>query len=246
LQPSSARAALRLALIGALVLHGVALVVLVFPFAALRRRQRLVQQWSAGVLKALGVELRAPRAPAPARMIVANHVSWLDIVAVAAVRPCCFVAKSEVRGWPLLGRLAAGAGTIFIERRRPRDILRVNALIAHRLRQGDSVVVFPESTTSDGSTVLPFRGALLQPVVNAGFELQPTAISYRDRRGYAVAHAAYHGNHNLLGSMLRVASAPELVAHVEFLEPVAADSGDRRTLAAAARRRVVAALTAAA
>lgn len=239
---SSARAALRLALTAALVLQGVALVLLVFPFAAPRNRLRFVQRWCAGVLGALGVELRVLREPAPPRMIVANHVSWLDIVAVAAVRPSCFVAKSEVRRWPLVGRLAIGAGTIFIERRRPRDILRVNALIARRLQQGDSVVVFPESTTTDGSAVLPFRGALLQPAVSAGIELQPVAISYRDGRERAARDAAYCGEMSIWASLLRVASARGLVAHVEFLAPIAAGD-DRRALAADARRRVVAALT---
>ena len=197
-----------------------------------------MQRWSTGVMRSLGVEVRASGATAAEGMLVANHISWLDVIAIASVRPAVFVAKDDIRRWPFFGRLAEGTGTIFIARRRPRDLLRVNALIACRLRDRESVVVFPEGTTTDGSTLLPFRGALLQPAVNAGVDVHPVAISYRDRQDRPVQDAAYCNDMTLWDSLRLVACARGLAVHVAFLDPIAAAGVDRRAVAAAARRSI--------
>ncbi|MGQ9725325.1 MAG: lysophospholipid acyltransferase family protein, partial [Tepidimonas sp.] len=146
-------------------------------------RARRIQAWSAQALRILGVALRVQGQP-PAHgplLVVANHVSWLDILAIDAAWPCRFVSKADVRHWPLLGRLVAGAGTLFIERDRKRDALRVVHHLAERLQAGDVLAVFPEGTTSDGRSVLPFHANLLQAALATGTPVQPLGLAYRPR-----------------------------------------------------------------
>ena len=116
-------------------------------------------------------------------LVVANHVSWLDIFALHAVGPVRFIAKAEIERWPVLGGLVRGVGTLFIERARRHDTHRVNQEIARALAAGDIVAVFPEGTTTDGTALLPFKGSLLQPIIDAQGHVQPVAIRYRDADG---------------------------------------------------------------
>ncbi|HEV7912118.1 MAG TPA: lysophospholipid acyltransferase family protein, partial [Albitalea sp.] len=133
------------------LLHGALVCALVFPFLTPAQRLRRVQWWSAKLLAALGIALRSEGLPHDgAALIVSNHVSWLDILAINAVRPVRFVSKADVRHWPLIGWLVACGGTLFIERERKRDALRVVHQVADALKAGHTIAVFPEGTTSDG------------------------------------------------------------------------------------------------
>lgn len=146
-----------------------------FPQWTEAQRQQAVQNWSRRLLHRLGVALEV-HGPLPLQgpvLVVSNHLSWLDIVVINAARPCRFVSKSEVKAWPLIGSLVAGAGTLFIERERPRDALRVVHHLAECLQAGDVLAVFPEGTTGDGSAVLPFHANLLQAAVVTGRPVQP-------------------------------------------------------------------------
>ncbi|HSB99636.1 MAG TPA: lysophospholipid acyltransferase family protein, partial [Burkholderiaceae bacterium] len=146
------------------VLHGMAVVALRFPWLDAAQRQQRIGWWSRGLLRAIGVRLVADGDfRAGANLLVANHISWLDIAAVHAVCPRArFVSKADVRQWPLLGWLIAAVGTLFIERERKRDALRVVHQIAEALKSGQTVAVFPEGTTGDGRALLPFHANLLQ------------------------------------------------------------------------------------
>ena len=116
-----------------------------------------------------------------ATLLLANHISWLDIVAIHAVAPQArFVSKADVLAWPLLGWLIKGAGTLFIERERKRDALRVLHQVAEALKAGDTVAVFPEGTTGDGATLLPFHANLLQAAIATGTPVQRVALRYSD------------------------------------------------------------------
>lgn len=187
----------------------------------------------------LGIRLNrvgnSVRAPA---LIVANHVSWLDIYAVNAVAPATFVCKDEVRRWPLIGWLVAKTGSIFIERGKRTAAQRAADRIRARLLAGDVVVLFPEGTTTDGSKVLPFHGAPLQAAIDAGCDLRPVALSYTDALGSSSAAPAYWGEITLWQSLWAVALASGLQANVEHLAPLAPTSGNRRGLAALAHAHI--------
>lgn len=238
------RTALRLARLGACLASGLAIAVVAFPHAPPARRAEWMRRWSRDALAALGVEVHVAHAPRDGGLLVANHVSWLDVLAICATAPAAFVAKSELRGWPLLGRLATAAGTIYIERASRRDVVRVNELIRARLREGWTVVVFPEGTTTDGVSVAGFRSALLAPALAAGLPVQPVALRYRAADGGPGTHAAYCGDTSFWQSLRRIAAAPRTVAHVAFLGAIGTGDGGtkRRAVADAARERILAEL----
>lgn len=205
-----------------------------FPGADLDSRHRHVARWAARLLRVLGVSatVRGERLSAAPVLLVANHVSWLDILVVHAVCPQArFVSKASVRRWPLIGRLTEAAGTLFIERESKRDALRVVHHMAEALREGDTLAVFPEGTTSDGRAVLPFHGNLLQAAIATATPVQPLMLRYADEAGAPSAAAAYIGTTTLVQSVWRVVRAQRLQVHVECLPPVEPAGHERRTLA---------------
>src|SRR5262249_43737644 len=157
---------------------------------------------------------------------VANHVSWLDVLALSAVQPAAFVCKSEIAAWPGIGWLLKRAGTVFIVRARRRDILRVNDELRGRLAAGQSVALFPEGTTTDGSLVLPFRPALFQPAVERGFPVYPAALSYSHPA------AAFIDQMSFGASLLEIVKAGRLEARLSFLPALAGPGFSRKRAAA--------------
>ena len=229
-------AVLRLAGVVVLVLAGV----VVCPLGA-RIPAGLVQLWSRAVVRAAGVRIRVTGGPAPATgglLLVANHISWLDIPLLAGVRPARTVAKKEIRQWPVAGALAAG-GCLFIDRDRLRALPATVAVIADVLRSGKAVAVFPEGSTWCGRAQGPFRRAVFQAALDARVPVQPVHLRYRDARGAASTAPAFVGDDSLPASLWRVASTRGLVAEVEVLPVIEPDGDlDRRALAAAAGARV--------
>jgi 1-acyl-sn-glycerol-3-phosphate acyltransferase len=207
---------------------------LLFPRWPQPRREAAVQAWAQRALGILGIPLQVQGRP-PAHgplMLVANHLSWLDIVVMHAARHCRFVSKADVRHWPLLGTLAAGAGTLFIEREKRRDAMRVVHHMAESLRAGEIVAVFPEGTTGDGSTLLPFHANLMQAAISAGAPVLPVALRFVDRAsGRDSEGPLYLGDDTLVGSLWRTLAGPPFVAQVRFGEAQAAQGRDRRTWA---------------
>jgi 1-acyl-sn-glycerol-3-phosphate acyltransferase len=191
-----------------------------------------VEQWARAMLQALGVQLQVQGQPIAGPVLwVANHIAWLDILVLHAVRHARFVAKSEVHHWPLIGTLAAGAGTLFIERASRRDALRVVHQVAEALSEGHTVAVFPEGTTSLGDTVLPFHANLLQAALVTHAPIQAALIRYTDQGGQAATHVRYVGDDTLVASVWRVLCAPATLASVHWA-PAQSDLGrDRRAWA---------------
>jgi 1-acyl-sn-glycerol-3-phosphate acyltransferase len=226
------------------VLHGVAVMALRFPSLDAGGRQARIQWWSAGLLQAVGVALQVRGTPRPgATLLVANHVSWLDIAALhAAVPQARFVSKADVRRWPLLGWLVAGAGTLFIERERKRDALRVVHAMADALRAGETVAVFPEGTTGAGPALLPFHANLLQAAIATATPIQPAVLRFADAQQRFSPAVEFVGDTTLLQSLWRVASASGLVAHVDLLPPQGSAHADRRALAEHLRQDMAARL----
>jgi 1-acyl-sn-glycerol-3-phosphate acyltransferase len=224
-------------------LHGLAIVLFRFPSLDARARRVRIRRWSRKLLHLLGVDVRLTGELArPNVLVVANHVSWLDIFALHAVGPVRFIAKDEIARWPLIGRLVRGVGTLFIQRARRRDTHRVNREVANALAEGDLVAVFPEGTVTDGTRLLPFKGSLLQPIVDAAGHVQPVAIRYRTRAGEHAFAAAYHDTH-FLGSFWRICGQHAIVAELVAMPPLAAAGRHRRELARAAEDAVRAVLT---
>ena len=221
------------------VLHGMA-VMLRFPALDAAGRHERIRWWSAGVLRHMGLTLEVRGTARPgANLLVANHVSWLDIAALhAAVPHARFVSKADVLRWPLLGWLIRGAGTLFIERERKRDAVRVVHAMAESLRAGDTVAVFPEGTTGAGPVVLPFHANLLQAAIATQTPIQPAVLRYADARHAFSAAVEYMGDTSLLQSLWRVATASGLQVHVELLPAHDTAHADRRALAAYLRETI--------
>ncbi|MCQ9135435.1 lysophospholipid acyltransferase family protein [Streptomyces hilarionis] len=232
------RAVLRLTTVVALVLVGVLLTPLGRWIPA-----RAVGCWSRAVVRAAGVRIRRTGAPAPTAtglLLVANHVSWLDIPLLAGVRPARMLAKAEIRRWPVAGALAARGGVLFIDRDRLRALPGTVARIADVLRAGRAVAVFPEGSTWCGRAQGRFRRAVFQAALDAGAPVQPVRVAYRDRGGAASTVPAFVGDDPLLASVWRVVRARGLVAEVEVLSVLAPGGHpDRRALAAAAEDAVL-------
>ncbi|BCJ42721.1 1-acyl-sn-glycerol-3-phosphate acyltransferase [Actinoplanes ianthinogenes] len=184
------------------------------------------------LLAVLGVRLvvRGP-APRPGSLLVANHISWLDILALVAVTPAHLVAKHDVRAWPAVGELAGRIGTIFVDRGRPRSLPETVGEVTAALRAGRSVAVFPEGTTYCGAERGDFRPAFFQSAIDAGAPVVPASISYD------TAEASFIGDDTLLDSIRRIARTRRTTITVitaPALRPAA--GADRRVLARAAQR----------
>lgn len=172
-------------------------------------------------------------------LLVANHISWLDITSLHAARFCRFVSKADVARWPLIGALATGVGTLFIQRESRRDAMRVVHHMADSLRAGDVLAVFPEGTTSDGVDLLPFHANLLQAAITAGAPVQPVALQFLDARGERSLAPCYVGDDTLLGSVWRTVRARGITVRIVFGTPQDAQGRERRAWAQSLREDVI-------
>ncbi len=223
--------------------HGLATIWFVFPSLDAHARRARIRSWSRRLLHLMSIDIRIHGALAhPNVLVVANHVSWLDIFALHAVGPVRFIAKSEIARWPLLGRLVRGVGTLFVERARRHDTHRVNQEIAQALAEGDIVAVFPEGTVTDGTELLPFKGSLLQPIVDARGYVQPVALRYRTPDGQPSRVPAYTDDTTFLESFWRICGARALVVELQAIAPLPAHDTHRRELAHQAEAAIRAAL----
>ncbi|MDB5946010.1 MAG: plsC [Ramlibacter sp.] len=213
------------------VLAGWSVIVFLFPRMSAAAQQERVQAWARQMLRVLGVTLEVrgnPLAQGPL-LLVANHISWLDILVMHAARHCRFVSKSDVKRWPLIGTLATGGGTLYIERESRRDAMRVVHRMADSLRSGEILAAFPEGTTTDGLSLLPFHGNLIQAAISADARAQPVALRYLDAAsGGTSLTPSYIGDDSLVGSLWRTVSGPPVAALVRFGEPQHAQGRDRR------------------
>lgn len=221
-----------------LVTGGLITLALVFPWLRQRQRGSITQAWSAMMLRTVGIRLRITGTrPTGAALVVANHVSWADPFLLIACYPVHFVAKAEIRRWPVFGWLAAQAGTIFIKRERQRDLADVAQAFVSHLTDGSAVGMFPESTTSDGAQLLPFKPALFQVAVSAASDCYPVALSYDHRA------AIWIDNMGFLSSIWRVMAQPHITASVNFCPAIPYQGQHRRDLALASEVAIASALS---
>jgi 1-acyl-sn-glycerol-3-phosphate acyltransferase len=238
------RALWRLSRIGLHVLHGVAIVLWRFGVLDAARRRQRIQWWATKMLRVAGVSLECIGLPRPAGvLLVINHISWLDILVIHAVCPQArFVSKADVKHWPVLGRLVDAADTLYLERERRRDAMRVVHHMSEALAAGDTVAVFPEGTTGEGRDLLPFHANLLQAAIATSTPVQAVALRFSDARHSVSQAVAYVGDTSLLQSLWWIACSEGLRARVEFLIPQGSAHADRRALAARLREDIAQAL----
>lgn len=197
-------------------------------------QDRVLERWARQLLAILRVEVRCHNAPAafPERcLVVANHTSWLDIFAVYAAAPGLFVAKSDIRGWPVVGTLVARVGTLFIERGNRRHARATNASVVAALETGRLVSVCPEGTTTDGRSLRHFHAALLQPAIDARAMVLPVALRYLDDGGDQTGAAAFVGEDSLVVSVWRIVAEPAMAVELRFVPCINAGGMHRRELA---------------
>ncbi|MGR4878732.1 lysophospholipid acyltransferase family protein [Streptomyces sp. LARHCF249] len=209
-----------------------------------RPRHAVVRAWSAALVRAFGIRITVHGSPGRGggRLIVANHISWLDIPLVAAVLPCRMLAKSDIRAWPVLGPLAGQAGTLFIERERIRALPATVEAITRALLAGDRVTVFPEGSTWCGRAQGAFRRAAFQAALDARVPVQPVRLAYQRCDGEAAGEPAFVGDDPLTASLWRIARARGVRAEVTLLPRIPPGRyPDRRDLAAAAQTAITSA-----
>lgn len=204
------------------------------------QRFTLIQAWSNQLLRIIGITVKlhgTPPTDGPL-LLVCNHISWLDITTLHAVCRCRFVSKADVKHWPVIGRLAIGCDTLFIERESRRDAMRVVHHVAEALRDGDMVAVFPEGTTGYGEDLLPFHANLIQAAISAEAPVQPLALRFTDAHGQHTRVPSYVGDDTLQASIWRTLRAESLVANVWVGAAQQCDGRDRRAWAHALREEV--------
>ncbi len=236
-------AVIRLSRLGLHLLHGLLVVNLHFPRWQHQQKSERIRAWAKASLSMLGIDLKVKGSP-PSQgplLLVANHVSWLDIVVLLASCPCHFVSKSEIGQWPVVGTLTRAVGTLFITRSSRRDALRVVHQMAEKLH-GDSglvLAIFPEGTTSNGLQVLPFHANLFQAAIAANAPVQTVALRFEEAAsGQASLAACYIDDDTFLGSVWRTLTAPQQRVVLSFGSAQHGEGRNRQDWAADARSEV--------
>lgn len=232
-----------------LLLHvgaGLALVGMLYPRVSARQRARLTGWWARKLLRILNIVLSVhgerPATDARNLVIAANHVSWVDIFVISAAHPARFIAKSEIRDWPIAGWLVDKAGTIFIRRARRSDTAKINEVMHAVLAEGATIGFFPEGTTTGGDRLLKFHTSLFEPAVVNAATLAPVAIRYRASDGERSNAMAFIGEISFAESVGLIIRQKSTIAEITFAPPIAASGHSRRELALLAETAVAAIL----
>jgi 1-acyl-sn-glycerol-3-phosphate acyltransferase len=236
---------LRLLLLGLHLLFGAIQVALLFRLAGEHFRQRLKRAWSRQLLWLLRIRVDGVGNELDGiepGLLVANHISFIDIFVINALLPCAFVAKSEVAKWPLIGWLARHAGTVFIERGSRRAAHRAHLHMLAELGAGGRLAIFPEGTTTAGDRPLPFHAALFQSAIDAAVPVHAIALSYHRADCTRSTAPAYIDDISLTDCLISVLQAGGLTARVTLAASFAPPLADRRHLAHRAHQAVAATL----
>ncbi|MFA7438259.1 lysophospholipid acyltransferase family protein [Castellaniella sp.] len=213
---------------------------LCFPWLGRRARRWCVRGWSRVLMALCGVRLRVLGAPQPrgAVLWVSNHVSWVDVFVLNSVRPTSFVAKSDIRGWPVIGPLAAWSGTLFIDRQHRRAVRDASRQMQDCFGYGGVVGLFPEGTSTDGRDVLNFHTGLFDAAIQAVVPVQPVALRFY-RAGRRAPELAFIGEQTLVANLWVLLGSRKVEVHCEFLPPMSAGPAlSRSDLARRAREAI--------
>ena len=240
--------------ISRIVIHtifGLAIAAIVLPMLNKPHKLAIIKWWCGGLLRAFHIKVSTfgtlPPANTQGVMFVANHVSWSDIHALNSLIPLRFIAKSDIKSWPIFGYLVAQANTLFIDRNKRQEAGRIVQMTAESLIAGDNLCFFPEGTTSDGTgthgrQVLPFKSSVLQAAIDANTRIWPVALQYVNADGSINTEMAYAGDTSLIDSMSQIINQKNALVELHFLAPIQAADYDRRGLTAAAYQAISAKL----
>ncbi|HSH72136.1 MAG TPA: lysophospholipid acyltransferase family protein [Methylophilaceae bacterium] len=223
-------------------LYGMIIATLLLPRANPRQRDAIISGWSTSLLTLLNVRVvtrgNLPGPDVTSTMFVANHISWVDIHALNTVRAVRFIAKSEVRGWPVFGWFAQKSNTLFIDRSKKQDAGRIVEVVTESLNAGDCLCYFPEGTTTDGTELKAFKGSILQAAINTESMVWPFTVRYPNADGSANTDMAYWGEMSLVDSIWLVLSQRSPVVELEFLPQVSPRGHERRGLTILVRNTI--------
>lgn len=217
---------LRISHVAAHTLIGLAIASCIFPFINKSRKARLISWWCKQLLTAFNLRVtcfgHVPEANATFTntLFIANHISWADIHALNSMLPLRFIAKSEIKNWPIFGYLVSHANTLFVDRNNRRGARHTIEVAASSLKSGDNLCLFPEGTTTDGTTIRPFKSSLLQAAYQAQTTVWPIAIRYPLPNGEINTDVAYAGETTLVESMRKVLLQTQPVVELHFLAPM--------------------------
>jgi 1-acyl-sn-glycerol-3-phosphate acyltransferase len=193
---------------------------------------RLLRPWLRAAAAILNLRVRVLGTPTPApALYAANHVSWLEVVALGSLVPAAFVAKDEVRRWPVVGRLADASGALFLRRGSAQAASRAVTAVVECLAAGGRVAAFPEGTSTAGADVLPFKHSLFEAAARLGCDVQPVTVHYPPRSGRRPV-APFIGDDEFLPHLLRVLAEPAIELELVFAPAISAHGRDRAELAA--------------
>ncbi len=216
-----------------------------FPKASREQKLAHIQQWSADVLHIMDVHVNVNAVPNSWRhdapyLLVSNHVSWLDVLIIESIQPCVFVAKSEMRNWPLVGTIAQACGVVFVDRSSPSSAKKMVDEVTHALQHGYCVAGFPEGTSSEGHVVSLFHANLFEAAIHHPVQVRPVALRYRDKTtGELCMKAVFVGDISFMTSLHRVMRADAIHVAVHAGDRLSPHGHSRRTLAHLSHRSVV-------
>ncbi len=221
--------------------------ILWIKFPRLNRERKLeeIKAWSQHTLEILGIQVLHETSLNPIEqssvplMFVANHVSWVDALIIQSIQPSIFVAKTEVKAWPIVGSIAKGCGVVFVDRGSPSSARRMVDEVSSALHHGYCVAVFPEGTSSEGNAVSFFHANLFEAAINHNIQIQPLAIRYTNpATGALCLKAAFIGDIGFVQSLHQVMSATGIQAKVHAGDMLSPQGHSRRTLAHLSHRSV--------
>lgn len=221
------------------ILIGIICATVALPVASNTNKHRLIRWWCGRVLTILNIKvIISGDVPNPndrdhGRMYVANHISWVDILALMSVTSIRFIAKSEIRSWPVFGYLASRANVLFIDRSKRQEAKRMQRICVESLNNGEQLCFFPEGTTTDGTHILPFKGSIIQAAIDANATLQPVGIFYPNPDQSANIDMAFAGETTMAESMNTILQRKHSIVTLHYFEPIAPQQQsilDRRTL----------------
>lgn len=223
---------LRIARVAVHTLLGLTIAAVVLPLVNAHQRGRLIRWWCQALLNCFNIQVRVfgtpPNASTQRTMFVANHISWTDIHALNSIIPVRFIAKLEIKSWPIFGYLVTKSGTLFINRTIRKDAARIVEITTDSLNQSENVCFFPEGTTTDGTHILPFKSSILQAAIDANAHLLPVTIYYPQPNGQPNLPMAYAGETTMLESMSQILRLKHPVVELHFLTPIACAGQSRQ------------------
>ncbi len=203
-------------------------------------QHKIIQTWLHRSAEIIGIDIQVHGTPAQSpAFVVANHISWLDIIIISSVLPVSFLSKAEILNWPVIGTLAAKAGTLFIHRGSKNGAAEAVELVKVKLKAGHSVASFPEAKTTDGTSVKVFHARLFAAAIDTETAVQPVALRYPPLAKQTSARinliVPYVEGPNLVQHAFRIMCAKRTIAEVTLCNPVESKDQLRKELAQSAR-----------